>query len=226
MADITSSTSPLSAKRLTHTFTTRFSEKLGAGDLFDLLNSHISTKLSTYDTSKVDPYIIDLHVQLLANDYALQIASKFPDELAKRLATVPATQNYARADISPPSAKTPKESEMPRQQAKPASISSPTPAQRIVQPSPSPAPAPRVDQPLPLSAPASRIDQPSPSPAPAQRIDQRPPSATFTRNSAMDLSKDPFESGANTNGTIPTAIRPTPTLKAVPGEVRPKGRGN
>jgi hypothetical protein len=75
----------ISPTDITKAFTDHLVEKLTSiGPLVDLLNSHFSSRLSTYSG---DPKILNYEVQLLAYEYALRVAEGFPTELAERLAS-------------------------------------------------------------------------------------------------------------------------------------------
>jgi hypothetical protein len=76
----------ISTTSLTKDFTTRLTERLtGSGHLESLIDSHLSSQLSAFTSLTLDTRIWDLEVQLLAFEYAVQIACEFPAKLKQRL---------------------------------------------------------------------------------------------------------------------------------------------
>ncbi|KAF2458874.1 hypothetical protein BDY21DRAFT_339110 [Lineolata rhizophorae] len=71
-------TAPVSASELAKLFTDQFTEKLSSPGLADLFSSHLSTKLAG---TTLDNSTLKLHVELLAYQYAIKLASEFPAKL-------------------------------------------------------------------------------------------------------------------------------------------------
>lgn len=81
---------------LAREFITQFSQKLGGtGGLASLLRNSLSTRLASTST---DAYTLELEVKLLADDFALQIASDFPKKLSERLARTGAYYGTSNMD--------------------------------------------------------------------------------------------------------------------------------
>ncbi|OAP62380.1 hypothetical protein AYL99_04583 [Fonsecaea erecta] len=85
----------ISPQELTEKFIAQFTNKLKSSGLITLLNSHLQQKDTDSSILQIDPSVLDLHLELLAYENAIIVASSFPTKLAQRLA-------YQRGNIPDP----------------------------------------------------------------------------------------------------------------------------